>query len=185
MPSLTANGMGQYAPSPPTRMEPVASAKQPQSSCQYTHKGRPPWNLGGERIESLVLKSWTVSPEHPQHTIGRGRGRKPTAMPTPVQKNYTIYIYIYIQYINLFLLSPNNAPPPNNLKVVSSRSKNLTIRERIKSFFPFLFPLGIRYWLFTNETRNKTRKEELLKVQTWWAPLMLHGMWLAAGRAEG
>lgn len=64
----------------------------------------------------------------------KGRGRRgKTAMPMPVQKNYTIYIYIYIQYINLFLLTPSNNPLPNNLKVVSSRSKNLT-KERISGF---------------------------------------------------
>ena len=68
-------------------------------------------------------------------------GNKQIAMPTPVQKNYTIYIYIYIQYINLFLLSPRKPPALQTLKVVSSRFKNLTIKENKQSFFPFLFPL--------------------------------------------
>lgn len=61
-------------------------------------------------------------------------------MPMPVQKNYTIYIYIYIQYINLFPLNPSSTPLPNNLKVVSSRSKNLTLKERINRFLPFPAP---------------------------------------------
>lgn len=39
--------------------------------------------------------------------------------------------------------------------------------------------------MFTNETKENTRKEELLKVQTGWAPLMLHGMWLGRGKVEG
>ena len=72
---------------------------------------------------------------------GAREGNKQTAMPTPVQKNYTIYIYIYIQYINLFFLSPSKPPALQTLKVVSSRSKNLTIKENKQSLFPFLFPL--------------------------------------------
>lgn len=58
------------------------------------------WSPGFQRTRPCIQR-----PDDPE------RGRKQTAMPTPVQKNYTIYIYIYIQYINL-CLSPNKTLPP-------------------------------------------------------------------------
>lgn len=75
---------------------------------------------------------------------GEREGNKQTVMPTLVQKNYTIYIYIYIQYINLFLLNPNETllPPtkkPYKLSVADPKTYNK--RENKQSFFPFLFPL--------------------------------------------
>lgn len=82
---------------------------------------------------------------------------KQIAMPTPVQKNYTIYIYIYIQYINLFLLSPRKLPALQTLKVVSSRSKNLTIKENSLSSLSFSH-CDIRYWCLKMKPKKKTHK---------------------------
>lgn len=85
-------------------------------------------------------------------------------MPTPVQKNYTIYIYIYIQYINLFPLRPTSTPPPHSLEVVSSRSKTLQ-DERAQSCFPCSFPLCCWGSVFTNEIRNKHTKKSYSKCK--------------------
>jgi hypothetical protein len=94
-----------------TRREPVLSAVQRMTIYIHT-KVNLQRNPGRLRMESWVLRSWTMSPEHPQPTAERERGEWTNSKATPVQKNYTIYIYIYIQYINLFLLNPNNIPPP-------------------------------------------------------------------------
>lgn len=44
---------------------------------------------------------------------------------------YNLHIYLYTVYKSL---SSWSHPSPDNLQVVSSRSKNLTIKERINSF---------------------------------------------------
>lgn len=101
--------VGQF--SPPTRKD--------WGSLQYNHRAPThvqsgsvsKQNAGGLGAQPWVVGSWAVWPELPYPEQGEG-GNKQTAMPMPVQKNYTIYIYIYIQYINLFLLSP--ATPPSH-----------------------------------------------------------------------
>lgn len=68
---------------------------------------------------------------------------------------YNLHIYLCTD-INLFPLNPNNTSP-HNLNVVSSKSKNITIKERINSFSSLSCShCHIRYLVLTNETRNKT-----------------------------
>lgn len=95
----------------------------------------------------------------PQQEQGRG-WNKQTAMPTPVQKNYTIYIYIYVQYINLFLLSPSNKhlpPPPQKKpsKLSVADPKTYNKRENKQSFSLSFSHCGIRYWYFKMKPKRK------------------------------
>lgn len=116
---------------PPTR-------KDTHGVCPMITMGS---RLAGDGV--LASREWgRVSGDLTAQSRERERNKQ-RAMPTPVQKNYTIYIYIYIQYINLFLLSPRKAPALQTLKVVSSRSKNLTIKENKTVFLPFPFPTAV------------------------------------------
>lgn len=66
---------------------------------------------------------------------------------------YNLHIYLYTVYKSL---SSQSQQPPHNLKVISSRSKNLTTKERINSL-SFLSVSRLQYYILVLQMKTETK----------------------------